>query len=139
MSETKSMESARDLLSLWFKEEFAKGRCDAWERFFREDLRVTTATGEELSTLADWCAAYARSVNDRPLVGVTVTASFGEGPEKAALFWEAKGETGLPVQGTFLVECKAGRIEKLICFESAPDNEAPLEDDGALPDGNWWF
>jgi hypothetical protein len=139
MSETKSMESARDLLSLWFKEEFAKGRCDAWERFFREDLRVTTATGEELSTLADWCAAYARSVNDRPLVGVTVTASFGEGPEKAALFWEAKGETGLPVQGAFLVECKAGRIEKLICFESAPDNEAPLEDDGALPDGNWWF
>lgn len=139
MSETKSMESARDLLSLWFKEEFAKGRCDAWERFFREDLRVTTATGEELSTLADWCAAYARSVNDRPLVGVTVTASFGEGPEKVALFWEAKGETGLPVQGAFLVECKAGRIEKLICFESAPDNEAPLEDDGALPDGNWWF
>ena len=139
MSETKSMESARDLLSLWFKEEFAKGRCDAWERFFREDLRVTTATGEELSTLADWCAAYARSVNDRPLVGVTVTASFGEGPEKAALFWEAKGETGLPVQGAFLVECKAGRIEKLICFESAPDNEAPLKDDGALPDGNWWF
>lgn len=139
MSETKSMESARDLLSLWFKEEFAKGRCDAWERFFREDLRVTTATGEELSTLADWCAAYARSVNDRPLVGVTVTASFGEGPEKAALFWEAKGETGLPVQGAFLVECKAGRIEKLICFENAPDNEAPLEDDGALPDGNWWF
>lgn len=139
MSETKSMEGARDLLSLWFKEEFAKGRCDAWERFFREDLRVTTATGEELSTLADWCAAYARSVNDRPLVGVTVTASFGEGPEKAALFWEAKGETGLPVQGAFLVECKAGRIEKLICFESAPDNEAPLEDDGALPDGNWWF
>lgn len=139
MSETKSMESARDLLSLWFKEEFAKGRCDAWERFFREDLRVTTATGEELSTLADWCAAYARSVNDRPLVGVTVTASFGEGPEKAALFWKAKGETGLPVQGAFLVECKAGRIEKLICFESAPDNEAPLEDDGALPDGNWWF
>lgn len=139
MSETKSMESARDLLSLWFKEEFAKGRCDAWERFFREDLGVTTATGEELSTLADWCAAYARSVNDRPLVGVTVTASFGEGPEKAALFWEAKGETGLPVQGAFLVECKAGRIEKLICFESAPDNEAPLEDDGALPDGNWWF
>lgn len=139
MSETKSMESARDLLSLWFKEEFAKGRCDAWERFFREDLRVTTATGEELSTLADWCAAYARSVNDRPLVGVTVTASFGKGPEKAALFWEAKGETGLPVQGAFLVECKAGRIEKLICFESAPDNEAPLEDDGALPDGNWWF
>ena len=48
MSETKSMESARDLLSLWFKEEFAKGRCDAWERFFREDLRVTTATGEEV-------------------------------------------------------------------------------------------
>ena len=139
MSETKSMESARDLLSLWFKEEFAKGRCDAWERFFREDLRVTTATGEELSTLADWCAAYARGVNDRPLVGVTVTASFGDGPEKAALFWEAKGETGLPVQGAFLVECKAGRIEKLICFESAPDNEAPLEDDGALPDGNWWF
>lgn len=139
MSETKSMESARDLLSLWFKEEFAKGRCDAWERFFREDLRVTTATGEELSTLADWCAAYARNVNDRSLVGVTVTASFGEGPEKAALFWEAKGETGLPVQGAFLVECKAGRIEKLLCFESAPENEAPLEDDGALPDGNWWF
>ena len=139
MSETKSMESARDLLSLWFKEEFAKGRCDAWERFFREDLRVTTATGEELSTLADWCAAYARSVNDRPLVGVTVTASFGEGPEKAALFWEAKDETGLPVQGAFLVECKAGRIEKLLCFEIAPENEAPLEDDEALPDGNWWF
>lgn len=139
MSETKSMESARDLLSLWFKEEFAKGRCDAWKRFFDEGVTVTTARGEVLATLADWCAAYARNVNDRPLVGVTVTASFGEGPEKAALFWEAKGETGLPVQGAFLVECKAGRIEKLLCFESAPENEAPLEDDEALPDGNWWF
>lgn len=139
MSATRPSKTALELLTLWFEEEFAKGRCDAWKRFFDEGVTVTTARGEVLATLADWCAAYARNVNDRPLVGVTVMASFGEGPEKAALFWEAKGETGLPVQGAFLVECKAGRIEKLLCFESAPENEVPQEDDGALPDGNWWF
>lgn len=139
MSATRPSKTALELLTLWFEEEFAKGRCDAWKRFFDEGVTVTTARGEVLATLADWCAAYARNVNDRPLVGVTVTSSFEEGPEKAALFWEAKDETGLPVQGAFLVECKAGRIEKLLCFESAPENEAPLEDDEALPDGNWWF
>ena len=139
MSATRPSKTALELLTLWFEEEFAKGRCDAWKRFFDEGVTVTTARGEVLATLADWCAAYARNVNDRPLVGVTVTSSFGERPEKAALFWEAKDETGLPVQGAFLVECKAGRIEKLLCFESAPENEAPLEDDEALPDGNWWF
>lgn len=139
MNESSEKKTALELLSLWFEEEFAKGRCDDWEQFFAPDVEVTMSDGRVLTTLADWCAAYARNVNDRPLVGVTVTASFGEGPEKAALFWEAKGETGLPVQGAFLVECKAGRIEKLLCFESAPENEAPLEDDEALPDGNWWF
>lgn len=139
MSETKSMESARDLLSLWFKEEFAKGRCDAWERFFREDLRVTMATGEELSTLADWCAAYARSVNDRSLAGAAETATFAEGPEKAALFWTAADEKGGALHGAFLAESGAGRIVKLLCLESALATLASSEDDGALPDGNWWF
>ena len=100
---------------------------------------MTTARGEVLATLADWCAAYARNVNDRPLVGVTVTASFGEGPEKAALFWEARDDTGSLVRGAFLAECKAGCIAKLLCLENAMENDAPSEDDGALPDGNWWF
>lgn len=139
MSATRPSKTALELLTLWFKEEFAKGRCDAWERFFREDLRVTTATGEELSTLADWCAAYARSVNDRALVGVTVTASFGEAQEKAAIFWEATDETRFPVHGAFLAECEAGRIAKLLCLETTPRANASSEDDGALPDGNWWF
>lgn len=139
MSATRPSKTALELLTLWFEEEFAKGRCDAWKRFFDEGVTVTTARGEVLATLADWCAAYARNVNDRPLVGVTVTASFGEGPEKAALFWEARDDTGSLVRGAFLVECKAGCIAKLLCLENAMENDAPSEDDGALPDGNWWF
>lgn len=77
MSATRPSKTALELLTLWFEEEFAKGRCDAWKRFFDEGVTVTTARGEVLATLADWCAAYARNVNDRPLVGVTVTALLG--------------------------------------------------------------
>lgn len=139
MSATRPSKTALELLTLWFEEEFAKGRCDAWKRFFDEGVTVTTARGEVLATLADWCAAYARNVNDRPLVGVTVTASFGEGPEKVALFWEAQDDTGTIVRGAFLAECKTGRIAKLLCLEGAVGNEAPAQDDGALPDRNWWF
>ena len=95
MSATRPSKTALELLTLWFEEEFAKGRCDAWKRFFDEGVTVTTARGEVLATLADWCAAYARNVNDRPLVGVTVTASFGEGPEKAALFPDFDTRNGL--------------------------------------------
>lgn len=139
MSETKSMESARDLLVRWFEEEFARGRCDAWERYFAPNVEVTMSDGRVLATLDDWCAAYARSVNDRALVGVTVTASFGEAQEKVAIFWEATDETRFPVHGAFLAECEAGRIAKLLCFETTPRANASSEDDGALPDGNWWF
>lgn len=139
MSETKSMESARDLLSLWFKEEFAKGRCDAWERFFAPDVDVTTARGDVHATLADWCAAYARNVNDRPLAGAVATATFAEGARKAALFWTAEDANGNVVHGAFLAEREAGRIVKLLYLESTPATLASSEDDGALPDGNWWF
>lgn len=139
MNETNTVKNACDLLNLWFKEEFAKGRCDAWERFFAPDVEVTTATGDVLSTLADWCAAYACAVNDRPLAGAVATASFAEGPQQAALFWSATDESGGPVHGAFLAESDAGRIVKLLHLESAPKTEASLADDGALPDGNWWF
>ncbi len=139
MSEARGKNTARELLTFWFEEEFAKGHCDEWERFFASDVEVTTARGDVLNTLADWCAAYARSVNDRALVGVTVTASFGEAQEKAAIFWEATDETRFPVHGAFLAECEAGRIAKLLCLETTPRANASSEDDGALPDGNWWF
>ena len=139
MSETKSMESARDLLVRWFEDEFARGRCDAWERYFAPNVEVTMSDGRVLATLADWCAAYARSVNDLPLAGAAETATFAEGPEKAALFWTAADEKGDALHGAFLAESGAGRIVKLVGLESARKGEAPTEDDGALPDGNWWF
>ena len=139
MSETQQSKTAFELLTLWFEEEFAKGRCDDWERFFAPDIEVTTATGDVLTTLTDWCAAYARAVNDRPLAGAVATASFAEGPKKAALFWSATDENGGPVHGAFLAESDAERIVKLLHLESAPKTEASSADDGALPDGNWWF
>lgn len=139
MSETQEKNTARGLLTLWFEEEFVRGRCDAWERFFAPDVEVTTAGGEVLATLADWCAAYARNVNDRPLTGAVATATFAEGPQKVALFWMATDENGGPVHGAFFAESDAGRIAKLLCLESNPATQASSEDDGALPDGNWWF
>lgn len=139
MNETKSMESARGLLVRWFEEEFARGRCDAWERFFAPDVEVTMADGGVLSTLDDWCAAYARAVNDRPLADVVVTAYFAQGSETAALFWTAEDANGNAVHGAFLAECEAERIVKLLSLESASKSEASSSDDGALPDGNWWF
>lgn len=139
MSEAQKSETALELLTVWFEEEFARGRCDAWERYFAPDVEVTTSTGEVLGTLADWCAAYARNVNDRPLTGAVVTASFAEGSEEAALFWTAADENGNVIHGAFLAESDAGRIAKLLCLESNPATQASSEDDGALPDGNWWF
>lgn len=139
MSEAQKSETALELLTVWFEEEFARGRCDAWERYFAPDVEVTTSTGEVLGTLADWCAAYARNVNDRPLTGAVVTASFAEGSEEAALFWTAADENGNAVHGAFRAESEAGRITKLLHLESASKTEAPSADDGALPDGNWWF
>ena len=139
MNERQEKNIALELLTLWFEEEFAKGRCDDWERFFAPDVGVTTATGDVLSTLADWCAAYARAVNDRPLFGVCATASFAAGPQKVALFWSATDENGGPVHGAFLAESDAGRIAKLLCLENAPKTEVSCADDGALSEGNWWF
>ena len=139
MSETQEKNTARGLLTLWFEEEFAHGRCDAWERYFALDVEVTTSTGEVLGTLADWRAAYARNVNDRPLTGAVVKAAFAQGSEKAALFWTAEDENGNAVHGAFLAECEEERIVKLLHLESAPKTEASSADDGALPDGNWWF
>lgn len=138
MSETKSMESARDLLVRWFEEEFARGRCDAWERYFAPNVEVTMPDGRVLATFDDWCAVYARSVNDRSLTGAAATTIFAEGSEKAALFWTAADENGNAVHGAFLAEGEAGRIVELLCLESTRADEASA-DDGALPDGNWWF
>lgn len=139
MSEVQNQNAALELLSLWFEEEFARGRCDAWERYFAPDVEVTTSTGEVLGTLADWCAAYARAVNDRPLTGTVVTASFAEGSEKAALFWTAADENGNVIHGAFLAECEESRIRRLLCLETSGKEEASPNEDGALPDGNWWF
>lgn len=139
MNERQEKNIALELLTLWFEEEFARGRCDEWERYFAPDVEVTTSTGEVLGTLADWCAAYARAVNDRLLAGAVVKASFAETPQQAALFWTAADETGHPVHGAFLAESEAGRIVKLVSLDSARKGEAPSADDGALPDGNWWF
>ena len=102
MNERQEKNIALELLTLWFEEEFARGRCDEWERYFAPDVEVTTSTGEVLGTLADWCAAYARAVNDRPLFGVCATASFAAGPQKVALFWSATDENGGPVHGACL-------------------------------------
>ena len=139
MNERQEKNIALELLTLWFEEEFARGRCDEWERYFAPDVEVTTSTGEVLGTLTDWCAAYARAVNDRTLTGVASTAYFAEGPQKAALFWTASDEKGDAVHGAFLAESEAGRIAKLLCLENASKTEASCTDDGALPDGNWWF
>lgn len=139
MNESSEKKTALELLSLWFEEEFAKGRCDDWEQFFAPDVEVTMSDGRVLTTLADCCAAYARGVNDRPLIGAVVKASFAETPQQAALFWTAADETGHPVHGAFLAESEAGRIVKLVSLDSARKGEAPSADDGALPDGNWWF
>lgn len=139
MNERQEKNIALELLTLWFEEEFARGRCDEWERYFAPDVEVTTSTGEVLGTLADWCAAYARAVNDRLLAGAVVKASFAEGSEKAALFWTAADENGNVIHGAFLAESEAERIVKLLHLESAPKTEASSADDGVLPDGNWWF
>ena len=84
MSEAQKSETALELLTVWFEEEFARGRCDAWERYFAPDVEVTTSTGEVLGTLADWCAAYARAVNDRPLIGAVATLFMGGEKQKYA-------------------------------------------------------
>lgn len=139
MNEKQEKHAGLELLTLWFEEEFARGRCDAWERYFASNVEVTMPDGRVLATLDDWCAAYARAVKDRPLTGTVATASFAQGSEKAALFWTAEDENGNAVHGTFLAESEAERIVKLLHLESAPKTEASSADDGVLPDGNWWF
>lgn len=139
MNEKQEEHAALELLAAWFEGEFARGRCDAWERYFAPNVEVTMSDGRVLATLDDWGAAYARSVNDRPLAGVVTKATFAQGSEKAALFWTAQDVNGNAVHGAFLAECEAERIVKLLSLESAPKTEASSADDGALPDGNWWF
>ncbi len=139
MNEKPEKHAALELLTLWFEGEFARGRCDAWERYFASNVEVTMPDGRVLATLDDWCAAYARAVNDRPLTGTVATASFAQGSEKAAFFWTATDETGHPIHGAFLAESDAGRITKLLCLETVREGAMSSSDDGALPDGNWWF
>ena len=139
MNESPEKKSAPELLSLWFEEEFARGHCDDWDRFFAPDVEVTTTDGRVLTTLSDWCAAYARSVNDRAFTQAAATHCFAEGEASAALFWTASDEKGSPVRGAFLAQVEEGRIRRLLCLENTPQDAAPSDDDGALPDGNWWF
>lgn len=129
-------------LLVWFEEEFARGRCDQWERFFENDLTVTTADGRVLSTLGDWEAAFARRMNDRPLCHATVTEVMTSREGATALFWEGLTHENQTVQGVFMATRSVDRIASLRCWETVLQDkteERENTEDGALPDGNWWF